>query len=238
MHKKMAVQHGVKRRPLFVGGAALAAVLASCGTSETTSAVIGSQGGVVSLESGLRLEVPQGAVASPVQVTLRETSSDGYADIHIEPAGLALGAAAALSWADDVDGALESDDATEQLVVERSLGRANAHVHHFGHFRHWGHCGKDGGCPRHARDDGGTGSHGKGDCDGGACGGDGHGGCSGNHDGGRHDDGDDNHWGQRPDAGSCHHDGDGCPGNHHGGTCSHDGGTPAPVDDAGLPTIP
>jgi hypothetical protein len=204
--------------------------------------VLGAQGGVVSLESGLTLEVPQGALSNRVQVTLQENRLDGYSDIQIEPVGAALTAPVSLSWADEGDDTLESDG-VEPISIDRSGGRAHASLHHFGHFRHWRHCGRDGGvdggaCPGRVHDDGGISGHGK-SCDGGGCsdgddddrdGGEGHGprgGCTGAHDAGHHPSPGDN-------AG-CHEGGE----HHGGGHCSGGHATDAGVRfDGGLPQVP
>lgn len=240
-------QQGRSRWPL-AATIVFAMALAGCEGGGSTTATLGAQGGTVSLTSGLTLDVPRGALSNSVAVTLRETTSDGYADIQVDPAALALGAAAVLSWSGDDDATLESDDDGD-LLVERDGGRARAHLRHFGHFRRWHHCradaGLDGGaCTRRSRDcvDGGACVHPKGGCtDGGsACGGrdggEGHGGgCSG----GEHGDHDDH----------CDHDdhddhGDVCEGDGHhcgrDGGCSHghgsrDGGAAA---DAGEPVVP
>lgn len=220
---------------LLAGSIAFAMALAGCDGGGSTTATLGEQGGTVSLTSGLTLEVPRGALPNSVPVTLRETPSDGYADIQVDPAALALGAAAVLSWSGDDDAALESD-ADGDLLVERDGGRARAHLHHFGHFRRWHHCradaGLDGGaCARRSRDcvDGGTCAHPKGGCtDGGACGdrdgGGGHGGgCSGD-DHGDHGDHGGGHGHQCVRDGGCSHG--------HG---PRDGGA---VADAGEPVVP
>lgn len=229
MHGTKISRNTAQRKALLIGTAALTVAIAGCGAGGSTTAELGTQGGVVSLESGLRLEVPQGALSNRVQVTLRETRLDGYSDIHIEPSGLALAAPASLGWVDDGDDTLESEG-NEVCGIVRSGGRAHAEVHHFGYFRHRSHCGKDGGadggCPGRAHDDGGPGNEHH--SDGGSCraedehrdGGEGHGdhdgeGCS--HDDDGHRDG-----GERQGD----HDGMWCSGDHDGGHssdgCSHD----------------
>jgi len=197
-----------------VGGAFLLG-LAACGL-QSASTPIGATGGTVTLESGLSLSVPPGALGKPEVVTLREARGEAADRVEVEPAGTALAQPAVLSWSDD--GRTESVEQEDggQLPVHHQCGRAHVHVRHFGHFS----------C--HHPADGGVG-HGGGDLDGGrrdGHGGDGHG---GGHDGEDHD-------GHLDGGGGDHHDDDDAEDRDDDDRA--DGGCPAIRPDAGTPPGP
>lgn len=247
--------------PIAWGAALL--LLGGCGPGNEASSEFGPQGGLLTLSSGLMLEVPQGALRQSTRVTLRETAHDRFSAIAIAPADVLLVAPVMLRWLDDAHGELESDTGG-LLAVERSGLRASARLHHFGHFRRWSGCGGDGGA------DGGCARPSRSCVDGGACSRDGgaghhHGGdCSGGHDEDDDDDDgdDDSDRGCRADGGRCeaqpHCSGDGgCACRHHDdedddhdghhdeddedddhGSCGRDGGGPVTSRDGGVPVIP
>jgi hypothetical protein len=216
-----------------VAGAALLLGLGACGL-QSASAPIGASGGTLTLDNGLSLEVPAGALSKPEVVGLRLAQAEAADQVDVDPAGATLFQPAVLSWSDD--GRTESVVLEDggMLPVHRQCGRAHVHVRHFGHFSchhrggadgglHHDGDGRDGGShdgnsgEGHGGDGGGEGHGGSGDghADGGSSG---HGGDRGHHDGDDDDDDDrdEDHRrldggcpAQRPDAGTHGPDGDG-----------------------------
>ncbi len=107
--------------------AALALAITGCGVDQTAREAIGSEGGVVSLESGLELQVPAGALAERTQITVREQRRQGVIEVELEPRGLELAQPARLAWGDD--GSMECERESGQLLqVERNGNRAQARI--------------------------------------------------------------------------------------------------------------
>jgi len=205
--------------PMKRGGGlavSLVALAMACGggATEQTSAKLGTQGGQVSLGSGLTLKVPAGALTEAVAVTVRETRHGPDREIELEPHGLALAVPATLSVSDDGTGELEHESG-EHLEGARGGGQLEAQVSRFERLRvRHGRSG-DGGLD----DRGGHGEH----ADGGEVGDD-----RGEHaDGGEA--GDDH--GEHADGGEAGDDhggmggggGDGSGGHDDGGTSGHGG---------------
>src|SRR5436309_15699976 len=99
------------------GGAML---LAACGRPEQASARIGPAGGVVRLQSGLSLVVPEGAMHDSVDVTVREVEAQGGdRAFEIEPAGTELEKSA------KVEVEVENEAAENELELESEHGLEN-----------------------------------------------------------------------------------------------------------------
>jgi hypothetical protein len=198
MHmKKRTEATAVSAGPYVLSCAALALALAGCDAGQSQSEALGTEGGVVSLQSGLELSVPAGALQQRTQITIREHRNGDVTEIVLEPEGLELQQSATLGWSDD--GTSECERASGgRLEVQRNGQRAQIQVQRFerlrvrtrarncdGGNRCEDRCGQgqgvcDGGA-NGGLGQGGEGCTGEGACDGGANGGHGQGGegCTG-----------------------------------------------------------
>lgn len=163
MHLKQRNEE--KRSGSFSVIAIAVAVLAfsGCGVTQTASESIGTKGGVISLESGLVLEVPAGALRQETQITVREQRGQGVIAVELEPTGLELATPAKLAWGDD-SGSMECEGESGALLqVERNGNLAQTRITRLERLRirnRERHCDGGGSCGQCA--DGGCGGGGGG----------------------------------------------------------------------------
>ncbi|MGC4119579.1 MAG: hypothetical protein QM765_34410 [Myxococcales bacterium] len=119
----------------------MAAMLAAAcgGAGGAASAKVGSGGGVVQLQSGLTLQVPAGALASEVEIRVREVEPrHGSREFELEPAGTRFALPARLRISADQRGSriVKIEDGTErelQFENEQELeGEVSADVRELG----------------------------------------------------------------------------------------------------------
>ena len=162
MHLKKRHEERRSGSSYIIAVAALA--LSGCGVTQTASESIGTEGGVVSLESGLVLEVPAGALQRQTQITVREQRRDGIIEIDLEPTGLELATPAKLAWGDE-SGSMECEgESGAWLQVERTGTLAQTRINRLERLRirnRERHCDGGGTCGQCA--DGGCGGGGR--CD-------------------------------------------------------------------------
>lgn len=182
--------------------------LSGCGVTQTASESIGIKGGVVSLESGLVLEVPAGALRQETQITVREQRGQGVIAVELEPTGLELATPAKLAWGDD-SGSMECEgESGTWLQVERNGNLAQTRINRLERLRirnRERHC--DGGASCGQCADGGCGGGGR--CDEQQVGEGGKGGCGGSGSGGTDKGGSGGRGGCACDGGSGSIGGDG-----------------------------
>ncbi len=71
-------------------GTMLTLVGCAGGAARETTATVGAAGGALTLNSGVALQIPAGALSHETEVHLRETEVEGRRHIELEPAGLRL----------------------------------------------------------------------------------------------------------------------------------------------------
>jgi len=135
MHMKKRMEAtAVSAGPFVISCAALALALAGCDAGQSKSEALGTEGGVVSLQSGLELSVPAGALQQRTQITIREHRNGDVTEIELEPEGLELQQSATLGWSDD--GSTECERASgARLEVQRNGQRAQIQVQRFERLR-------------------------------------------------------------------------------------------------------
>ena len=121
----------------------LASLLTACSGGARSSGTIGAAGGTVTTPSGLRLSVPPGALAQPVELRIVEVEPGGgaMARIQLEPRDLLLAAPATLTLkvedgnvrVSEVEHAAEGE-VKHQLDKQRhdARGEVEVEVHHLG----------------------------------------------------------------------------------------------------------
>lgn len=93
-------------------------VLSSCGGQSSASRTVGPEGGVVSTQSGLSVDLPAGALDKQTEITVRETEVNGERHIELEPRGVELHGRATVSVGEDVPGELEAEASERHQPLE------------------------------------------------------------------------------------------------------------------------